>query len=59
MAETLLKEYAETIESFTLIPSSGGVFEVEVDGVLLFSKKESGRHTSPEEVMNLFASRPA
>lgn len=57
MAETLLKEYGESVESFTLIPSSGGVFEVEVDGAMLFSKKDTGRHTSPEEVLKLLASR--
>jgi selenoprotein W-related protein len=34
-----------------LIPSKGGVFEVTVDGDLIYSKKESGRHADPEEVL--------
>jgi selT/selW/selH-like putative selenoprotein len=34
-----------------LVPSSGGVFEVTVDGQLVFSKKASGRHAKPGEVL--------
>jgi selenoprotein W-related protein len=36
-----------------LIPSSGGVFEVTVDGRLVFSKKQLGRHARAGEVMDL------
>jgi selenoprotein W-related protein len=36
-----------------LIPSSGGVFEVEVDGKVVFSKKASRRHAEPGEVVRL------
>jgi selenoprotein W-related protein len=36
-----------------LIPSSGGVFEVEADGKLVFSKKASRRHAEPGEVVRL------
>jgi selenoprotein W-related protein len=53
VAETLLAGYPDAIESLTLVPSAGGVFEVEADGDLVFSKKETGRHTSPEEVTKL------
>jgi selenoprotein W-related protein len=34
-----------------LIESSGGVFEVAVDGTPVFSKKASGRHAAPGEVL--------
>ena len=37
----------------TLIPSSGGVFDVVVDGDLVFSKKAIGRHAAPGEVVGL------
>lgn len=37
----------------TLIPSDGGKFEFSVDGQLLFSKKELGRHAEPGEIVNL------
>jgi selenoprotein W-related protein len=33
-----------------LIPSSGGVFEVEIDGELVFSKKEMDRFPEEDEV---------
>jgi selenoprotein W-related protein len=40
-----------------LIPSSGGVFEVKVDGELLFSKRELRRHAEPGEVVRLIRAR--
>ena len=36
-----------------LIPSGGGVFEVVVDGDLVYSKKASGRHAEAGEVAGL------
>jgi selenoprotein W-related protein len=36
-----------------LIQSSGGVFEVEVDGTRVFSKKSTKRHAEPGEVLRL------
>jgi selenoprotein W-related protein len=36
-----------------LLDSSGGVFEVVVDGRLIFSKKALGRHAEPGEVLRL------
>jgi selenoprotein W-related protein len=36
-----------------LIQSSGGVFEVEVDGRKVFSKKALGRHATHSEVLGL------
>ncbi len=38
------------ISSWKLIPSTGGVFDVWVNGELIFSKKEVGRHAEPGEV---------
>jgi selenoprotein W-related protein len=40
----------------TLLKSSGGVFEVTVDGTLVFSKKAVGRHAEPGEVVRLVRS---
>jgi selenoprotein W-related protein len=37
----------------TMLPSSGGVFEVTVDDRLVFSKKALGRHAQPGEVLEL------
>jgi selenoprotein W-related protein len=36
-----------------LIQSSGGVFEVDVDGRRIFSKKSSKRHAEAGEVVRL------
>ncbi|PYO73373.1 MAG: hypothetical protein DMD64_07450 [Gemmatimonadetes bacterium] len=36
-----------------LIQSSGGVFEVDVDGRRVFSKKTTKRHAEPGEVLRL------
>lgn len=36
-----------------MVPSSGGVFEVTVDGKLVFSKKTLRRHAEPGEVVGL------
>ena len=42
-----------------LIEGSGGVFEVTVDGDLVFSKKDLGRHAEPGEVLELMSGRDA
>lgn len=36
-----------------LIESSGGVFEVTMDGRLIYSKKALKRHAEPGEVLRL------
>lgn len=40
-----------------MVESSGGVFEVSMDGELLFSKKALGRHAAPGEVLKLARER--
>ncbi len=35
------------------IKSSGGVFEVEKDGILIFSKKKEGRFPEHDEIINM------
>jgi selT/selW/selH-like putative selenoprotein len=35
------------------VESSGGVFEVTVDGRQVFSKKALGRHAKPGEILRL------
>ncbi len=36
-----------------LVEASGGLFEVTVDGKLVFSKESLGRHAEPGEVVGL------
>ena len=40
-----------------LVESSGGAFEVSVDGELVFSKLALGRHATPGEVPRLVRER--
>jgi selenoprotein W-related protein len=50
-AEELLVDYEDQIEQVTLIPSGDSVFEVAVNGSLVFSKARSGRHPEDGEVV--------
>ncbi len=45
----------KTGEKPTLIESDGGVFEVEVDGKKIFSKKETGRFPEHDEILGAIA----
>ncbi|TCP52819.1 selenoprotein W-related protein [Tumebacillus sp. BK434] len=45
------------IGEFTLVPASGGVFEVTFNGELIFSKKELGRFPEDGEVLELLKPR--
>jgi selenoprotein W-related protein len=49
----LLQEFESNISSWELIPSSGGRFEVQVDDKLVYSKLQTGRHTSSDELRPL------
>lgn len=42
MAAKILSEFKQRIEGLELQPSSGGCFEVTVDGVLVYSKLQTG-----------------
>ena len=53
----LLKEFEFQIGSLELRPSRGGVFEVEVDGELIFSKRSLGRHAADGEIVDLVRAR--
>jgi selenoprotein W-related protein len=47
-------ECADDISEIDLIESAGGAFEIRVDGDLIYSKLETGRHPDPPEILNLF-----
>jgi selenoprotein W-related protein len=42
----------------TLIPGSGGIFEVKRDGDLVYTKAETGRFPKPGEVTSILEARP-
>lgn len=58
-ASDLLSNYQHVIDTLTLDTGSKGVFDVEVDGELLYSKHATGRHANPGEVLELFRERYA
>ncbi len=54
MAQELLTTFAEELGSVTLTPDvTGGVFEVRLDGNLIWSRKEQGRFPDIKEIKQL------
>jgi selenoprotein W-related protein len=53
MTEELMNNFKGSVAGINLIPSGGGVFEVIVDGDLIFSKKELGRFPNEQELTQL------
>jgi selenoprotein W-related protein len=49
----VLDQYERSIKDVTLIPSDGGRFEVVVNGDLIYSKLETGRHMDEGEMATL------
>jgi selenoprotein W-related protein len=49
-----MRDYQHVISSLTLVTGTSGVFDVEVDGHLLYSKQQTGRHAEDGEVCRLF-----
>ena len=58
-AHDLLHDYQHIIAELTLVTGSKGVFDIVVDGEVLFSKYEVGRHANAGEVLELFRDRYA
>lgn len=46
----VLKEFEPHIENWILVPSSGGRFEITVNGDLVYSKAQTGRHPEADEI---------
>ena len=60
MAQELLTTFAEEVGSVMLTPdASGGVFDVRVDGQLIWSRKERGRFPESKELKQLVRDRIA
>jgi selenoprotein W-related protein len=60
MAQELLSTFAGELGSVTLTPDTqGGVFEVRLDGELLWSRKERGRFPEIKEIKQLVRDRIA
>jgi selenoprotein W-related protein len=57
LADELLSGWAPVIAGLELVSSTKGRFEVTVDGELVFSKAELGRHARAGEVASLVRNR--
>ena len=53
LAGDLVREFEYEIQTLEILPSDGGRFEVRVNGDLVFSKKQLGRHAEAGEVVGL------
>ena len=49
-----MTNYQHVIDELTLVMGDKGVFDVEVDGNMLYSMHATGRHAEPGEVLALF-----
>ena len=51
MAEELLHDHGSKLSGVTLIPSSGGVYEITFGDRLIYSKKETGTFPEPGQIV--------
>jgi len=56
-ASDLLQNYQHVVKSLTFTTGSKGIFDVTVDGELLYSKAVTGRHAESGEVLQLFTEK--
>jgi selenoprotein W-related protein len=47
----VLETFKRRVAALELVPSGGGVFEVSVDGSLVFSKRALGRFPEEDEIL--------
>jgi len=55
----LLLTFADYTRSLALIPGGSGQFEVEVNGDLIFAKKQMGRYPEIKELKEAISARLA
>ena len=53
LAQELLTTFEQDLYSVSLRPGSGGIFEISLNGQLIFSRKEAGRFPEAKEVKQL------
>jgi selenoprotein W-related protein len=57
LAAKILASYKHRVKGLTLIPSSGGCFELSLDGDLVYSKLQSGSFPNEDEMVKLVGKR--
>ena len=59
MAQELLTTFETELGEVALVPGSGGIFEVRLDGMLIFSRKDVERFPESKELKQLIRDRIA
>ncbi len=59
MAQELLSTFEGELEEVALIPGSGGIFEVRIGKVVIWSRKDRGRFPEIKELKGLVRDRVA
>ena len=59
MAQELLMTFADDLGAVVLVPGTGGIFEVRLNGECLWNKKQVGRFPEPREIKQLIRDRIA
>lgn len=59
LAQELLMTFGEMLGEVALLPGTGGVFEVHLDGEMLFSRQREGRFPESRELKQLIRDRIA
>lgn len=50
MAQELLSTFSEEVGEVALIPGTGGIFTIEVDGELIWERKRDGGFPGPKDL---------
>jgi len=59
LAQELLTTFENELGEVALVPGTGGVFEVKVDGEVIFSREKEGRFPESKELKQLVRDRVA
>jgi selenoprotein W-related protein len=59
MAQELLTTFETDLAEVALIPGRGGIFDVRLDSVTIFSRKKQGRFPESKELKQLIRDRIA
>jgi selenoprotein W-related protein len=57
LTDKLLTGFKTKIKGYTLVPSSGGCFEVTVDGELIYSKLKTGQFPDEAAIVDAVSAR--
>lgn len=59
MAQELLTTFETEVGEVALVPGTGGVFDVRLNGEVIYSRKEAGRFPESKELKQLVRDRIA